>query len=70
MTHLMDMMRALMASVTALVLEARSCQVGASLGLTARLLAEVSRLLEDLITLCPAWGRGEGQWCYSMASQN
>ena len=62
----MDMMRDLMASVTDLVWEASNCQVGGSLGFTARLLADSSRLLEDLITLRPAWcvvgeGRGEGE---------
>ena len=49
-----------MASVTALEWEASSCQVGGSLGLMARPLAEVRRLLEDLITLRPACGKGNG----------
>ena len=44
-----------MASVTDLVWEASNCQVGGSLGFTARLLADISKLLEDLITLRPAW---------------
>jgi len=48
-----------MASVRDLVWEARSCQVGGSLGFTARLLADVNRLLEHLITLRPAYKEGE-----------
>ena len=55
----MDKMRALMASVRDLVWEASSCQVGGSLGFTARLLADVNRLLEHLITLWPAYREGE-----------
>ena len=55
LSYRMDMMRDLMASVTDLVWEASNCQVGGSLGFTARLLADSSRLLEDLITLRPAW---------------
>ena len=51
-----------MASVSALECEARSCQVGASLGFIARLLAEVRRLLDDLRTLRPAYrGRERGR---------
>ena len=48
-----------MASVRDLVWEASSCQVGGSLGFTARLLADVNRLLEHLITLWPAYREGE-----------
>ena len=48
-----------MASVRDLVWEASSCQAGGSLGFTARLLADVNRLLEHLITLWPAYREGE-----------
>ena len=53
--HLMDMIRFFMASVRALEWEASSCHVGGSFGFMARLLAEVRRLLDDLMTLRPAW---------------
>ena len=59
---LMARIKLLMASVTALVWEARSCHIGGSLGLIARFLAEVSRLLLDRLTFLPAIMMGSWAW--------
>ena len=58
----MARIKLLMASVTALVWEARSCHIGGSLGLIARFLAEVSRLLLDRLTFLPAIMMGSWAW--------
>ena len=50
---LMDMRRLRIASVTALEWEASSCHIGGSLGLTARDLADVRRLLLALMRFLP-----------------
>ena len=52
----MEVMRDFTASLTAFVWAARSCQVEGSLGLTAKLFADVSTLVAEEMVFLPGGG--------------